>query len=156
MEYGNINNHIRGEQTEISFRKTAESLGWFWIPSTKFENSKYHIDCKVAKPKDSRFIDVKALRSFNSIFTNQKVVVEFVNANGDPGSLFGQAEWFAFEMDVEKGTFIVAPQKPLIQLVMNSGAIMGRMHSRKGLDDHYTWLNTSYLHDIGSEIWRRT
>ena len=155
MEYGHIRNHIRGKQAEISFRETAESLGWFWLPSTHFEDTKLHIDCKVAKVNDSRFIDVKALRSFNRVFTNEKVVVEFVNATGDPGSLFGLAEWFAFEMNVDKGTFLVVPQRPLIKLVMNDAPTMGRMVSRKGQDDHYTWVHTSYLKEIGGEIWER-
>ncbi len=163
VEYGHINNHIRGTEAEYSFRLTAESRGWIWKDSSSKSDIYDHIDCILTKKSwtsinvdviESMTIDVKALRSYGGVLSCKRLTVEFVNAFGNPGSLFGKVDYFAFELDPYKGTFLVVPQKPLLQLVMGNMAVLNKMKSRNGQDDFYTVIDTELVLDIG-EIWER-
>ncbi len=158
-EYGNINNHIRGEAAEQSFRLTAESRGWVWEDSTSESDIYDHIDCILTKKGtvavvETMTIDVKALRSYGGVLSCKRLTIEFVNAFGNPGSLFGKVDYFAFELDPYKGTFLVVPQKPLLQLVMGNMCVLSKMRSRTGQNDFYTVIDTELVLEIG-EVWRR-
>jgi hypothetical protein len=161
-EYGSMDNHLRGEAAEASFRLTAESRGWIWKGSSPESDIYDHIDCILERVKkvgsfsivESMTIDVKALRSYGGIFSCKRLTVEFVNAFGNPGSLFGNVDYFAFELDPYNGTFLVVPQKPLLQLVMGNMCVLNRMKSRTGQNDFYTEIDTSLVLPIG-EVWER-
>lgn len=164
-EYGHINNHIRGAEAEESFRLTAESRGWIWEDSSSESDIYDHIDCILHSSMNTKktflvdvveqmTIDVKALRNYGGIPSCKRLTIEFVNAFGNPGSLFGKVDYFAFELDPWEGTFLVVPQKPLLQLVMGNQAVLSKMRSRDGQNDWYTEIQTGLVLEIG-EIWER-
>ena len=154
MSYGDYNNHVRGKLAELSFKITAESKGWVWRDSTPAQDMHDHIDCFITKSGVIRTIDVKSIKLVNGVPHVDSTYIEFVNASGEPGWLFGKVDWYAFEYEEKEGTFLIIHQRRLIEIVFNHAPAMGNIFSRPTLMDQVTKIPTSLILDK-CEIWRR-
>jgi hypothetical protein len=156
MSYGDYANHVRGEMSELNFKVTVETLGWDWEKAPKSDDIFKHIDCTITKPHESKTVDVKGIKKKNGVFNPKNTYIEFVNTEGNPGWLFGDVEYFAFEVDERKGAFLVVERNKLIALVFGHAPSrsMDRIFQRPRLKDWVTTINTSLIAEI-AERWER-
>jgi hypothetical protein len=155
MSYGDYNNHVRGHLAELSFKITAESLGWLWKKAPKTDDIHKHIDCNVKKDIDDRTVDVKSIKKDGKgVFNRDCTYVELVNTTGKIGWLFGEVKWFAFEYEEKEGTFLVISQEDLIDVVFNHPPCINNILSRQSLKDRFVKIHTDFIKER-AEIWRR-
>jgi hypothetical protein len=157
MAYGDYANHVHGAMAELNFKITVESLGWSWEKTSKANDIFKHQDCKIARDdivKEVRTVDVKSIKLEYGIPNPNNTYIEFVNVDGNPGWLFGDVEYFAFEVDERKGAFLVIERNKLIALVFGHAPTMSKFFQRPRLKDWVTTINTSLIAEQ-AELWER-
>ena len=102
-----------GKASENRFKSIIESYGKSVVEATRKQNIEDHIDFFIGDSDNYVSVDVKGPKGKDRTDPNKKVKplsetwtwVEFKNVNGDPGWLYGKANYIAFE--VEEGFLIV-------------------------------------------------
>jgi hypothetical protein len=91
-----------GSRAERIFISLAVSKGFEVSPSKVSENKINHIDFFLKKENVVKSVDVKArkkLSAYDSSYNDDWTWVEFQNANGFKGWLYGDADYIAFEKE---------------------------------------------------------
>jgi hypothetical protein len=91
-----------GLKSEERFAQVCKFLGYQCIPSNPEDNMKNHIDFIVNRNGEYIGVDVKGLNTADCIW------VELKNVKGQPGWLYGGADYIAFDMIDMKGFAIVS------------------------------------------------
>jgi len=93
---------------EATFADEAKERGYDVTKSSFHEDTKEHIDFFLEKDGLSFSVDVKGRKKVNrhdNSYTDNSTWVEFKNINGNPGWLYGKANYIVFEQ-ADKYIFI--------------------------------------------------
>ena len=93
---------------EATFADEAEERGYDVTKATFYEDTKKHIDFFLEKDGISFSVDVKGRKKasrYNKSYDDVYTWVEFKNINGNPGWLYGGANYIVFEQ-ADKYIFI--------------------------------------------------
>lgn len=113
----------KGKELEAQFSNALLlSEGGQLLSVSQNDDIKKHIDVRwhpVNKSKPCTF-DVKGLKKNNRSDTNlsyNKTWLEFKNVNGEPGSLYGKQDYFAFEL---KDEWAIVRREELLKNTLNN------------------------------------
>jgi hypothetical protein len=105
----------QGRPAEEAFAAKARARGYLVEKSTKQEDCNEHFDwiLQVSNTLTTIRVDVKSRKKLNRRDENPNdafVWVEFKNGEGDPGWLYGGADWIAFE---QEGCWLICDREEL-------------------------------------------
>jgi len=139
---------------EDNFAKVIKDLGEV-SPSSKEQDINEHWDVKL----EVKF-DVKAIKKTQrkDLGTNDNIHwVELINVRGDKGWLYGEAEYFSFEID---DYWVVVTKEQLQELISEKCASkettdtpqLYKLYSREGRSDVITLVRTIDLMYIAEQV----
>lgn len=99
---------LNGMRAEAYFALLAEERGYEVVESSVEDDRKNHIDLYITLDNETRSVDVKSKRGVGRRSGNDYTWVEFVNVSGRRGSLYGKADFIAFERDRD---FLIVERK---------------------------------------------
>ena len=99
---------LNGMRAEAYFALLAEERGYTVRESSVEEDRTSHIDLYITLDGETRSVDVKSKRNVGRRSGNEYTWVEFVNVSGRRGSLYGKADFIAFERDRD---FLIVERK---------------------------------------------
>jgi hypothetical protein len=139
-----------GKDFEDRLKVLFKERGFEVQESTEEENKFKHIDFYV-KGTDGRqySIDAKAMKSIDHGQTYQDVYtyVEFKNVRGNPGWIYGEVDFFAFE---RKSSTIIISQKNLLAFSLSKVDLNKRVYRLE--DAHYKVYGRPSRKDLFSLI----
>ena len=104
-----------GQQSESDFEKAANKENYIVSKATREENMFKHIDFFLGQDHFKFGVDVKARKKTNrsdSSFNDDWTWIEFKNVRGNPGWLYGEADFIGFEREDD---FLLVNRQKLIE-----------------------------------------
>lgn len=147
--FGNIMKYIEeynvGNLAHIKFKRLANRKGFIAKDSTEKQDMFQHIDLFLFKDNKTFSFDIKAMKKINRYdcsAQDKMVYVEFKNVLGNPGWLYGQAQFIVFETE---STFEIVHRKSLAkycekvvnikQRVSRASEALYKVYTRDGRKD---------------------
>jgi hypothetical protein len=112
----------KGKENEANFAKSLIiSEGGILHPVSKTDDIKKHIDVIWSKSNNGKLctFDVKGARKnkrSDKDITYDTTWLELQNVNGKPGSLYGEQDYFAFELEHK---WVIVRREELLQALLN-------------------------------------
>jgi len=144
-----------GKKAEQRFKKMMEARGVKVEKSTDEEDMKKHIDYYISSDEYESSVDVKCMKSIsrkNPKPQDKYIWVEFMNVGGEPGWLYGEAQFIAFET---KDGFAMVDREKLIrycdsvvdktQSVSEPEDAVNKVYRRSGNKDSMTLLELAFV-----------
>ena len=165
-KYDRRNSASIGNKAERVFISLAGQRGYQIHPSSSKQNRLSRIDYFLEKNGISRGVDVKARKkvcAYDKDYNDQWTWVEFQNADGFGGWLYGEAYYIAFE---KKDEFIIVSREDLKNLcekiidktkeyVYNCQDAKYRIYQRRGQEE-IALIQTSDIKKIkNSATWKK-
>ncbi len=138
-------------------------LGWQVEKSNRHQDIDEHWDFKLTKNSTTYLVDVKAMKRLSRQDPSTQAnfhYVEITNVKGKPGWLYGQADFFAFE--VPEGFMLIAAEdlKRFIDQSVDKTLFASKaknaykkVFQRPGRADLITLVTTQDLKEIVTYVW---
>lgn len=100
------------------FLSCCEKKGWVTTKANSYQDKREHWDYKLQKKDTTYLVDVKSIKRIdsNGELDDSLILIESKNVNGNPGWLFGKADYIAFQV---KEGFLMVEREKLYQLTRN-------------------------------------
>ena len=95
---GSLQQQKRGSDSEKMFESICFSKNIFIKKSSTYENTRKHIDFYIRLKKNTKSVDVKAIKRYKGQFQDKYYYIEFINDWGNKGWIYSKSmDLVAFE-----------------------------------------------------------